>query len=50
MNNKHFSQAISVFHGRVAPESGNLVGYGAVIETLKLTVPIPNKLAFIREK
>lgn len=50
MNNKRFSQTISVFHGKTAPEPGNLVGYGAVIDTLKLAVPIPNKLAFISEK
>ncbi len=47
MNNKYFSQSISVFHGRTAPEQGLLVGYGAIIESMKLPVPLPRKLALI---
>lgn len=50
MNNKRFSQTINVFHERIAPEQGNLVGYGAIIDTLKLSVPIPQQLALISEK
>lgn len=50
MNNKQFSQSITVFHGRVGPEKGNVVGYGAIIDTLKLKVPIPEQLALISEK
>jgi Fic family protein len=50
MTNKSFSQAISTFHGREAPEQGNLVGYGAIIETLKLPLPFPNRLALISKK
>jgi len=50
MNYNSFSQHISIFHGRTAPEPGMLVGYGAVIESLKLPVPIPNRLAIISEK
>ena len=50
MNNKRFSQMVNVFHDREAPESGNLVGYGALIDTLKLKLPIPNKLSLISKK
>jgi hypothetical protein len=46
----HFSQEITAFHGRQAPEKGILVGYGAIIDTLDLAVPIPRKLALISEK
>ena len=50
MNNKQISQKINVFHGRIAPEPGNLVGYGALIEFLSLQIPIPRQLALISEK
>ena len=48
--NKLFSREISVFHGRNAPEKGTLVGYGAIIKTLGLSMPFPNTLALISEK
>jgi len=47
---KRFSKEINTFHGREVPEPGYLVGYGALIETLELEVPIPNQLAFISKK
>ena len=50
LDNIRFSQKISVFHGRQTPEEGLLVGSGAVIETLKLSTPLPYKLALISEK
>jgi len=50
MNNKQISQLISVFHERTSPEQGNLVGYGALIESLKLALPMPLKLAIISSK
>jgi hypothetical protein len=46
----NFLQEINIFHGRQAPEKGTLVGYGAIIETLKLPLPLPNTLALISEK
>jgi hypothetical protein len=46
----NISQKIIVFHGRTAPERGNLVGYGAIIEAFNLPVPIPRSLALISEK
>ncbi|HBB93082.1 MAG: cell filamentation protein Fic [Bacteroidetes bacterium GWF2_49_14] len=48
--NKCYSQAITVFHGRIPPEPGILVGYGALIEKLELPVPVPLQLAIISEK
>jgi Fic family protein len=50
MNLNSFSQEISVFHGRTTPEAGTLVGYGAIIDALKLPVPMPNQLAIISKR
>ena len=50
LDNIHFSQKISVFHDRKAPETGLLVGSGAIIDALKLPVPLPDMLALISEK
>ena len=50
MDFKRFSQTINVFHGKATPEPGNLVGYGALLEALKLPLPMPNRLAIISEK
>jgi len=49
-NNKRFSQEISTFHGRQAPETAFLVGYGALIETLQLDIPMPSQLSIISNK
>ena len=59
-NNKRFSREliegtnflreINIFHGRKAPENGTLVGYGAIIESLYLPLPLPNTLALISKK
>ena len=50
MKNKYISRKITTFHGRAAPEKGELVGYGAIIEAYSLPVPLPNKLSLISEK
>lgn len=50
MNNTHFSQEITIFHGRQAPERGMLIGYGAIIDSLKLQIPFPKRLTLISEK
>jgi Fic family protein len=42
-----FSQKVSVFHGRKAPEEGKIVGYGAIIDKLELPVPMPPMLIMI---
>ena len=38
LDNMRFSQKINVFHGRQTPENGLLVGSGAVIDALKLSL------------
>jgi len=50
MKKNRFSQEITVFHGRKAPEKGYIVGYAAIINALELPMPIPSKLALISTK
>ena len=50
MKHNQHSQQITVFHGRKAPEGGTLVGYGALIDSLRLSMPLPDKLALISTK
>ena len=50
MINNRFSLKITVFHGRMSPEEGFLVGYGALLEAYKLEVPVPDVLALISPK
>ena len=50
MENIRFSQVITFFHGRLAPEKARLVGYGAIIESLGLDVPMPERLALVSYK
>ena len=49
-SNTRFSHKVPSFHGRMLPEAGAVVGYAAIIETLKLPVPIPENIAVISEK
>jgi Fic family protein len=46
----HFSQKITIFHGRGAPEESILVGYGALIEAYQLKMPFPEQLTLISYK
>lgn len=50
MSYNSFSQSITVFHGRTFPEPGLVVGYGNLIDTYHLSVPIPDKIALISKK
>lgn len=50
MKNNHFSQLLTVFHDRTAPEEGYLIGYGAIINKYELQVPIPDMLSLISRK
>lgn len=50
INNTNFLQEISIFHGQETPENGTLVGYGAIIDALDLSMPFPDTLALISEK
>ncbi|SIS54385.1 Fic/DOC family protein [Zobellia uliginosa] len=40
----------SIFQGKTTPEKGKIVGYGAIIENLKLPIPFPNTLSLITQK
>lgn len=50
MTDNSFSHDITVFHNRTTPEPGTLAGYGALIATYELKVPIPDKVALISTK
>lgn len=50
MINNDISLIIRVFHGRIAPEEGILVGYGAIIESMALPLPMPTQLCIISSK
>lgn len=50
MTNNNISEEITIFQGRIAPEEGILVGYGALISHYKLEVPLPDKLSLISKK
>jgi len=50
MKTNSFSQQITVFQERIAPEKGYLVGYGAILKTYNLQVPLPDILALISSK
>ncbi|HLX91946.1 MAG TPA: Fic family protein [Puia sp.] len=50
MNNNRISQILTVFHERIAPEPGQLVGYGAIINYYDLQIPLPDLLALVSEK
>lgn len=50
MDNKCFSQRLSVFHGIKMPEEGYLVGYAVLIDYFSLEVPTPDYLTLISLK
>ncbi len=50
MKTKRFSKRIKVFNGQQAPEEATLVGYGAIIEGLRLALPFPQSLSLISDK
>ncbi len=50
MSNNQYSQEVTVFHDRTAPEKGILAGYAALIAAHDLKVPIPERVALISEK
>lgn len=50
MKNKQYSLKITVFHGRQAPETATLAGYGAIIQAHQLQVPLPESLCLISAK
>lgn len=43
----YFSQNAPVFHGKETPEEGTIVGYAAIIDSLKLKVPMVSPIALV---
>ncbi len=50
MRDKQYSLQTNLFYGRQTPEDGVIVGYGALIERLKLSIPMPERLSLIAQK
>jgi hypothetical protein len=50
MKANHFSQLITVFQERRAPEEGYLVGYGAILKAFDLQATPPDIFALISQK
>jgi hypothetical protein len=48
--NTHFSQVAPVFHGKINPEEGTIVGYAAIIHQLNLAMPLPSTVALVCKK
>ena len=49
-NSAHFSLTAPVFHGLNVPEEGAIVGYAAIIDRLKLPVPMPFPITLVSDK
>jgi hypothetical protein len=50
MINVRISKQASVLQGRIPPEEGRLVGYGAIIKALDLETPAPSLLSLISDR
>lgn len=50
MKDSRFSQNITAFHGRTAPEAGYLAGYAALFQAYDLHTPLPDVLSIISHK
>jgi hypothetical protein len=48
--NNRFSQVVTIFHGRLAPEEGTIAGYATIINALQLSAPMPYRLMLISQK
>lgn len=46
-NSAHFSQKKSVFYGKQTPEAGTIVGYAAIVDTLKLQMPMLSPISLV---
>ncbi len=49
-NGAHYSHSAPVFHSRQVPEPGHVVGYGAIIHGLGLSMPMPTNLALVSDR
>ncbi len=50
MENNRFSREITTFHGLIPPEKGQVVGATAIIDSLKLELPLPNVISIVSYK
>ncbi len=50
MENNRFSREITTFHGLIPPEKGKIVGAAAVIDSLKLELPLPDVISMVSYK
>ncbi|HSF75424.1 MAG TPA: hypothetical protein VLA84_16645, partial [Microcoleus sp.] len=50
MSSNHLSKKVTVFHGRIAPEEGYLVGYGAISDAFQLNIPLALRYCLISQK
>lgn len=50
MESNRFSQLVSVFHERIPPEEGHIVGYAALMNRYGLQIPVPDMLSIISHK
>lgn len=52
--NNHFSQKVTIFHGRPLPEEGMLAGYALLLQEIEQHLgkflPLPRQLAIVTEK
>lgn len=46
-NSTYFSRQAPVFHGKQSPEEGSIVGYAAIIDRLKLPIPMSTPIALV---
>ncbi|OFY26006.1 MAG: cell filamentation protein Fic [Bacteroidetes bacterium RIFOXYA12_FULL_35_11] len=46
----HFSQSALVFQGKQLPEEATVVGYGAIIQSLQLEIPLPATIAVVSKQ
>ena len=46
-NSAYFSRQAPIFHGIESPEEGTIVGYAAIIDSLKLKIPMASPIAFV---
>ena len=50
----HFSQKVTIFHGRPLPEEGMLIGYALLLQVIEQQtgklLPLPRQLAIVTEK
>ncbi len=47
LQSTRFSFYAPVFHGKDVPEEGSIVGYASIINSLKLEIPMPDKIALV---